>query len=293
MKTKTLLTTFVSSFIILHASFTHAATTIDAANHYAYAANLGWIDWRGNTANGAVIGDYVCSGSIYAANVGWINLGGGSPTNHIRYQNLSGSDFGVNHDGFGNLRGYAYGANIGWINFENTGAPTVDLKTGNLSGYAYSANCGWISLSNAFSYVQTDTFYAGADTDGDGLPDAWELTYTNTLAAFTAVSDADGDGMSDLAEYLAGTNPNDPTSNLRITAQSFASGGTNATLQWTSVLTRFYHIEETLELGAPGWSESVLGLISPDAGSSTARSFSDTNAPIRFYRIRAARPLTP
>src|SRR5262245_14960355 len=94
-----------------------AATTINATNQYAYGANIGWMDWRGDVANGAVIGEYVCSGFIYAANVGWINLGDGTPANGIRYQNNSASDFGVNHDGSGNLRGYAWGANIGWLTF--------------------------------------------------------------------------------------------------------------------------------------------------------------------------------
>jgi len=84
-----------------------AATTINPVNKYAYGANLGWMDWRGDTNSGAVIGEYVCSGYIYAANVGWINLGGGAPTNGIQYQNLAASDFGVNHDGLGNLRGFA------------------------------------------------------------------------------------------------------------------------------------------------------------------------------------------
>jgi hypothetical protein len=130
-----------------------AATTIDGANRYAYAGNLGWLDWRGDSNNGSVVGDYVCSGYMYSANVGWINLGSGSPTNGISYQNLSAGDFGVNQDGLGNLRGYAYGANIGWIAFEDTGAPKVDLFAGNLSGSAWSANCGWISLSNAIAYV--------------------------------------------------------------------------------------------------------------------------------------------
>src|ERR1043165_5145467 len=128
-----------------------AASTINAVNKYAYGANIGWIDARGDTNNGAVIGEYVCSGSIYSANVGWISLGSGAPTNGISYQNLSSNDFGVNQDGLGNLRGYAYGANIGWINFENSGAPAVDLKTGKLSGSIYSANCGWIGLSNALA----------------------------------------------------------------------------------------------------------------------------------------------
>ena len=141
------------------ASFTvHAGTTIDPVNRYTYGANFGWMDWAGDTANGAVVGLQVCSGNIYSANVGWINLGSGTPANQIQYQNNSATDYGVNRDAAGNLRGYAYGANIGWINFEATGAPKMDLTTGNLSGYAYSANCGWISLSNATASVQSGVF---------------------------------------------------------------------------------------------------------------------------------------
>src|SRR5436190_21958936 len=83
-----------------------AATTINAANRFSYGANIGWMNWRGDDANGAVIGEFVCSGFISGANVGWINLGSGSPVNGIRYQNNSGADFGVNHDGIGNLRGF-------------------------------------------------------------------------------------------------------------------------------------------------------------------------------------------
>jgi hypothetical protein len=130
-------------------------TTIDAANHYAYGANLGWLDWRSDTNHGAVIRTNVCSGYIYSANFGWINLGSGSPANGLYYQNNSASDFGVNVDGSGNLRGFAYGANIGWINFTNPGTPQVDLATGKLSGSVWSANWGWISLSNVVAYVQT------------------------------------------------------------------------------------------------------------------------------------------
>ena len=108
-----------------------AATTIDAVNSFAYGANLGWMNGVGDTNNGAVIGEYGCSGYIYSANVGWINLGSGSPANQIQYQNNSASDFGVNQDGAGNLSGCAYGANIGWITFEQTyGQPKVNLLTG-------------------------------------------------------------------------------------------------------------------------------------------------------------------
>src|ERR1700722_17199916 len=122
---------FLMSVALAAASLsTIAGTTIDGTNRFAYGANLGWMDWTGDTANGAVIGEYVCSGYIYSADVGWINLGSGAPANQIQYQNNSASDFGVNQDGTGNLSGYAYGANIGWVTFEQTyGQPKVNLFT--------------------------------------------------------------------------------------------------------------------------------------------------------------------
>jgi hypothetical protein len=291
MKTKFALLAAVSALALPPASSLHAATTINPVNKYAWGANFGWMDWRGDTNNGAVIGEYVCSGYIYSANVGWIHLGSGAPTNGIQYQNLSAGDFGVNRDGLGNLRGHAYGANIGWINFENTGAPKVNLATGRLSGHAYSANCGWISLSNAVAFVQTDAIAPGADTDGDGIADAWERLNFGNLTAANATSDADLDGFSDRNEYLADTQPLNASSYLRITASTFADGGTNVDLTWTSELTRLYYVQKDLDLGTTNWFDA-LGLIAPD-GATTTRGFTDTNAPRRFYRVKAVKPLMP
>ncbi len=286
---------------LLAASVAPAATTINAVNHFAYGANIGWMDWRGDATNGAIIGEYICTGFIYAANVGWINLGSGTPANGIRYQNNSATDFGVNHDGFGNLRGQAYGANIGWLTFTNrdaTGAayegPKVDLLTGRLHGFAWSANCGWISLSNAQAFVQTDRIQSGADSDGDGLPDAWERLRFGNLTTANAGTDTDLDGFTALQEYLADTDPNDPDSRLRITSYVAGAGGSSATLQWTSIGTRQYRILKTNTVTATSpWTDIGLGLIPPDAGSTTSRLFNDPASSRRFFRIEAVKPLSP
>ena len=45
-----------------------------------------------------------------------------------------------------------------------------------------------------------------ADTDGDGLPDAWEMQYFGNLGQ-TAGGDPDGDGLTNLQEYQQGRNP--------------------------------------------------------------------------------------
>jgi hypothetical protein len=285
-------TLLLSLLFLLSVGSASAVTTINAINKYAYGANIGWMDWRGDTNNGAVIGEYVCSGYIYAANVGWINLGTGAPTNGIQYQNLSASDFGVNQDGLGNLRGYAYGANIGWINFETFGAPKVDLKTGKMTGSVWSANCGWIGLSNAFAVVQTDTIPGGADSDSNGLADAWERLNFGHLGV-DPNADPDGDGMSNKQEYLAGTNPNDANSDLEITSISASTSGSTATITWESVLARSYYIQKRLDLSPSfSWTDSGLGLI-PSDGASTTRMVVDSTAPFRFYRVEVVRPLAP
>lgn len=277
------------------------ATTINSANRFAYGANIGWIDWRGDSVNGAVIGEFVCSGFIYSANVGWIHLGDGTPANGIRYQNSSATDFGVNHDGAGNLRGFGYGANIGWVNFTNqdaTGAtfdgPRVDLATGRLSGYAYGANIGWISLSNFFAHVQTDSIRRGLDSDSDGIPDDWERQRAGNLAALNGSGDRDGDGISDAQEYLADTDPLNADSYLGIVAYDSSSGGMASTITFSSRPTRFYQVQKrtALEQGAL-WADSGLGRITPDSGTTTTRSFSDAASSTRFFRVEATRPLSP
>jgi hypothetical protein len=145
-------------------------------------------------------------------------------------------------------------------------------------------------LSNAVAYVQTDTIQKGALAP-DGLPIAWLLQNFGTTNV-NANADADGDGMSNAQEYQAGTDPNNASSKLKITAYTFAHGGTNAALTWNSVTTRYYYLQKTINLNSNVWTDSGLGLVIP-AGSSTSRNFTDTNAPIRFYRVKAVRPLTP
>jgi hypothetical protein len=280
----------LSSFILHPPSLLHAASTIDAVNKYAYAANLGWVDWRGDTNSGAVIGEYVCSGLLYAANVGWISLGSGAPANQIQYQNSSATDFGVNQDGTGKLTGYAYGANIGWINFEQTyGRPRVDLLTGKLSGSVWSANCGWISLSNAVAFVQTGSIQKGALAP-NGLPIAW-LLQNFGVTNVDAHADADGDGVPNDGEYLADTDPNNDRDVLKITTyQRNVPIPDYNQIEWNSKPTRFYAVQSNPNLAdSAGWLDCA-DFSSPGV---SATGFYDYNPTNQFYRIRAYRPLMP
>lgn len=276
-------------------------TTINSVHRFSHGANFGWMDWHGRASEGAVVGEFVCSGFVYAANAGWIHLGDGTPADGIYYRNNAAGDFGVNHDGTGILHGFAYGANLGWLAFTNrdaTGAvfdgPKVDLATGRMSGWVWSANGGWITLASSQAFVQTDSMQRGEDSDGDGITDAWELSRLGDLSTADGTSDFDQDNFTDAREYRADTNPTDPASYFAITAFTAQPGGAPATLTWSSQRTRLYHVQRHANLDPVlPWSDLGFGLIVPDAGSSTTRTFTDSAAPPSFYRIEAIQPLAP
>ena len=174
--------------LLAAATAAHAQYRINPAAPYAYAANTGWLNAAAATGNGAArIGPCVCAGFIYSANCGWINLGDGDPQNGQQYANTDGADSGVNLLPDGKLRGLAWGANIGWINFEDTGDARIVPATNKITGMAWSAGTGWIS----FDTPQTDLLLISGDTDGDTIPDTWELLYAPNLTTLAANKDTE------------------------------------------------------------------------------------------------------
>jgi hypothetical protein len=81
--------------------------------------------------------------------------------------------------------------------------------------------------------------YKFPDANTNGISDLWETNYFGTVSPTrTQLTDTDGDGMTDYAEFIAGTNPNDSQSNLRITDQ--VQTGSTVRLEWTSTPGRAY-----------------------------------------------------
>lgn len=129
--------------------------------------------------------------------------------------------------------------------------------------------------------------FANADTDGDGLPDSWELAHDlNPLSSAGddgANGDPDLDRFTNLNEYLAGTEPRNPASLLRIVQTS----PTGRMITWSSVLGRSYRVWATTNPTVPFAPLSeIIDAVHPTS------SYTDTNTaiPSRFYRVQLIVP---
>ena len=119
------------------------------------------------------------------------------------------------------------------------------------------------------------------DSDADGLPDDWEVTYFGNLSR-DGSGDSDGDGLSDFAEYKAGTNPINDASVLRVLSITALRTG-EITLIWSAVADRSYRVQYKNSLSAD-WTE-LLAPVVVNNGQGSAVDSSSVSATTRFYRV--------
>jgi hypothetical protein len=150
--------------------------------------------------------------------------------------------------------------------------------------------------------------YVTASTDLDGLPRivgdtvdigayefqssastisyAWLQQFGLPTDGSADAADTDHDGHNNWQEWMAGTDPTNALSALRLAAPLLTP--TNVILTWTSVTNRTYTLEQATNLsGEPAFSVLSSNLI----GQPGTTSWADTNAPVsspRFYQLRVS-----
>jgi hypothetical protein len=126
------------------------------------------------------------------------------------------------------------------------------------------------------------------DLDRDGIPAGWETAngFSDSNPA-DATQDTDRDGYSNAQEWIAGTNPRDGSSFLKVSQISSAPtvDGPLVELAWPSVEGRTYTVERSLDLQS--WTE----LDSDLAATPPTNQLQDTVNPAppsghAFYRVR-------
>jgi len=118
------------------------------------------------------------------------------------------------------------------------------------------------------------------DTDGDDMDDHWETTFFLTLAR-DGTGDFDNDGMTDWEEYLAGTNPADPTDVLRLLSITCTN---SVTLRFRALAGKTYTVQYCDSLGFDSWRK-LVDVPAQSTGGVVAVTDALPAANARFYRI--------
>jgi hypothetical protein len=125
------------------------------------------------------------------------------------------------------------------------------------------------------------------DNVGDGIPNAWRSAHfggggTTTNSQSCAACDPDHDGLNNLQEFLAGTDPNNAASTLRLAGLS--NNGADISVGFQSTTGTVYRVEMREDLIVGGWSvlaDQIIGT----GGLLQVTNPGVAVLPKRFYRL--------
>ena len=164
--------------------------------------------------------------------------------------------------------------------------------SGNFLGTTATNSGAWDGNNYGYSFVTLQGLPVGLpnpDTDGDGLPDEWELRFFGGPTNGVAGVDDDGDGHDNQDEYWLGTDPRSVLSRLEIVEQGLTGGVPVVT--WQTVGGKVYALQISTQLveGGVGF-ETVTNVTEGDVpvgigGTQTVVDGGRTNG-VGFYRVR-------
>ncbi len=133
------------------------------------------------------------------------------------------------------------------------------------------------------------------DLNANGIPDTWEITRFGglNLPGTAANEDTDHDGCSNIQEYIAGTDPSDPSSRLQVEIQANAET-TEISVQTIAPSgygylgkTRTYTLLQSADLAAGTWASVPAATDIPATGQKLTHADEANTAPSSFYRVSA------
>jgi hypothetical protein len=156
----------------------------------------------------------------------------------------------------------------------------ANVQTNNEGAYTVVITDGFGASTSAVALL---TFgLLNPDSDNDGMPDDWESAHNLVVGVNDAALDPDGDGMSNLQEYLAGTDPHDPASLLKV--QAIVAVGANPTLQFLAISNRTYAVEFRSLVATGAWG-TLTNLLPEPTNRTVTVTDPEPIVTNRYYRI--------
>jgi hypothetical protein len=156
------------------------------------------------------------------------------------------------------------------------GTAVVDIS-GNQLNFSFLTDTG--AVEDSFTIVKP---YGTTDTDGDGMPNDFELEYGFNPAVADGTADADGDGACNRDEFLAGTDPRDVDSSLVPGIEKAEAG---YVVRFPTKPGYLYSLQRSDAVPSPDWTNLATDL----PGTGAQRTVTDPGIGPngkRFYRVR-------
>jgi hypothetical protein len=171
---------------------------------------------------------------------------------------------------------------LGWVSF--TIPPTA--QAGQTYMVSFENADGAPNLTNEYNFESRSAYVTveGPAVSPSICSDEWKIYFfgstTNPLAADNA--DPDGDGVPNWMEYLAGTDPTDPTSKLQFSGFAKPNGG-HASIQWLTAPGKAYKLQWCTSPAGGAWNN-----LTTIYGNGNATNCVDTSGggTTRYYRLQ-------
>src|ERR1017187_462576 len=203
-----------------------------------------------------------------------------SPNSAISFTVVAGGSAPLSYQWYFNTNGTIAGA----TNFVFT---LTNIQATNAGVYS-------VIVSNSVSSTNSSgaTLTVNVPTNTDAFA-SWQSQYfgcTNCAEAAPA-ADPFGKGMSNTNQFLAGLNPTNPASALRII--SAVQQGSDVLITWTTAVAHTNAVQATTGDGNGGYATNFTDISGPviitgsgDATTNYTDTGAATNSPSRYYRVR-------